>query len=178
MKTTIKFTRPKRSENTVNAAQPGDAGALSCSRSKMGFHSAWLAAALMATASLGMADDYKPEALKSGRADPSLHLRQGSSQTEAQKISEVIYKATGFGNTFMVVTDQGNVIVDTCQDCSTCATRPSSDSSWVPRKYPLPPRTISAPIFCPTPCSTRSTPSLSGASNSRCYTRRQKPTTP
>ena len=113
MKTAIKSTKPKGSESTVNAAQPGDAGALSCSRSKMGFHSVWLAAALMATASLGMADDYKPEALKSGRADPSLHLRQGSSQTEAQKISEVIYKATGFGNTFMVVTDQGNVIVDT-----------------------------------------------------------------
>ena len=67
----------------------------------------------MATASFGMADDHNPGALESGRADPSLHLRQGSTQTEAQKVNEVIYKATGFGNTFMVVTDQGNVIVDT-----------------------------------------------------------------
>ena len=37
----------------------------------------------------------------------------GRNQSEAQKVNEVIYKATGFGNTFMVVTDQGNVIIDT-----------------------------------------------------------------
>ena len=67
----------------------------------------------MTIASFSMADDYNPEALESGRVDPSLHLLQGSTQTEAQKVNEVIYKATGFGNTFMVVTDQGNVIVDT-----------------------------------------------------------------
>lgn len=60
-----------------------------------------------------LSDVYKPEALTSGRADTSMHLQQGSNQTEAQKINEVIYKATGFGNTFMVVTDEGNVIVDT-----------------------------------------------------------------
>ncbi len=59
------------------------------------------------------ADSYEPEALKSGRVDPSLHLQQGSDQLVAQKINQVIYKASGFGNTFMVVTDEGNVIVDT-----------------------------------------------------------------
>ena len=62
---------------------------------------------------LKTADGYNPEALKSGRADPSMHLQQGSNQLKAQKINSVIYKATGFGNTFMVVTDQGNVIIDT-----------------------------------------------------------------
>ncbi len=62
---------------------------------------------------LNAAEDYIPEALKSGRADPSLHLQQGSNQLEAQQINPVIYKATGFGNTFMVVTDEGNVIIDT-----------------------------------------------------------------
>ena len=60
-----------------------------------------------------LADSYEPEALKSGRVDPSLHLQQGSDQLVAQKINEVIYKATGFGNTFMVVTNEGNVIIDT-----------------------------------------------------------------
>ena len=60
-----------------------------------------------------VAGDYKPEALASGRADPSLHLQQSNNQTEAQQINEVIYKATGFGNTFMIVTEDGNVIVDT-----------------------------------------------------------------
>ena len=59
------------------------------------------------------ADSYEPEVLKSGRVDPSLHLQQGSNQQVAQKINEVIYKATGFGNTFMVVTNEGNVIIDT-----------------------------------------------------------------
>ena len=59
------------------------------------------------------ADSYESEALKSGRVDPSLHLQQGSNQQVAQKINEVIYKATGFGNTFMVVTNEGNVIIDT-----------------------------------------------------------------
>ncbi|MFT4652278.1 MAG: alkyl sulfatase BDS1-like metallo-beta-lactamase superfamily hydrolase [Porticoccaceae bacterium] len=77
----------------------------------------WLCAASnLVTAedpNLNAADDYNPEALKSGRVDPSLHLQQGSNQLEAQKINPVIYKATGFGNTFMVITDEGNVIIDT-----------------------------------------------------------------
>ena len=72
-----------------------------------------LALLLTGLCGLAAADGYNPEALKSGRADPSMHLQQGSDQREAQKINDVIYKATGFGNTFMVVTEQGNVIIDT-----------------------------------------------------------------
>ncbi len=72
-----------------------------------------LAAMLLLVGIQGAMGDYKPEALANGGADPSLHLQQSSKQTEAQQINEVIYKATGFGNTFMVVTEEGNVIVDT-----------------------------------------------------------------
>ena len=72
-----------------------------------------ISAVAIAFALPSFADSYEPEALKSGRVDPSLHLQQGSNQQVAQKINEVIYKATGFGNTFMVVTNEGNVIIDT-----------------------------------------------------------------
>ena len=37
----------------------------------------------------------------------------GVNQTAALKINEQIYQATGFGNTFMVITSEGNVIIDT-----------------------------------------------------------------
>ncbi|MFT5578210.1 MAG: alkyl sulfatase BDS1-like metallo-beta-lactamase superfamily hydrolase [Paraglaciecola psychrophila] len=70
-----------------------------------------VAATLISVTGATFADEYKPEALK--RADPSLHLQRGSQQTEALKVNEAIYQATGFGNTFMVVTEQGNVIIDT-----------------------------------------------------------------
>lgn len=40
-------------------------------------------------------------------------LLAGRGQTEALQINEVIFQATGFGNTFMVVTSEGNVIIDT-----------------------------------------------------------------
>lgn len=40
-------------------------------------------------------------------------LLAGRNQTEALQINEVIFQATGFGNTFMVVTTEGNVIIDT-----------------------------------------------------------------
>ncbi len=63
--------------------------------------------------SLNADDGYSPEALKSANVDPSMHLQQGINQIEAQKINSVIYKATGFGNTFMIVTGEGNVISDT-----------------------------------------------------------------
>lgn len=73
-----------------------------------------LALAIALTAGTAAADDgYSPTALTAGRADPTMHLQQGSSQTAAQKINEVVYQATGFGNTFMVVTPAGNVIIDT-----------------------------------------------------------------
>lgn len=37
----------------------------------------------------------------------------GAEETAALQITEGIWRATGFGNTFMVVTEEGNVIVDT-----------------------------------------------------------------
>jgi alkyl sulfatase BDS1-like metallo-beta-lactamase superfamily hydrolase len=40
-------------------------------------------------------------------------LAAGRDQKKALKIGEAIYQATGFGNTFMVVTEAGNVIIDT-----------------------------------------------------------------
>jgi alkyl sulfatase BDS1-like metallo-beta-lactamase superfamily hydrolase len=45
--------------------------------------------------------------------DTTMSLRQPSTQTEATKIVDNIYMATGFGNTFLVNTDEGNVIIDT-----------------------------------------------------------------
>lgn len=43
----------------------------------------------------------------------TLSLQQKSTQTEALKITDGIYQATGFGNSFLVVTDEGNVVIDT-----------------------------------------------------------------
>src|SRR5215831_16087148 len=40
-------------------------------------------------------------------------LRQGMDQTKALKVTDTIYQAVGFGNTFMVITSEGNVIIDT-----------------------------------------------------------------
>lgn len=37
----------------------------------------------------------------------------GSNETSAQRITDEIWQATGFGNTFMVITTDGNVIIDT-----------------------------------------------------------------
>jgi alkyl sulfatase BDS1-like metallo-beta-lactamase superfamily hydrolase len=45
--------------------------------------------------------------------NPTALLRQGSDQKEALRIHESIYQAIGFGNTFMVTTPEGNVIIDT-----------------------------------------------------------------
>ena len=46
-------------------------------------------------------------------ANPLTQLRVGSDQTKAIKINEAIYQALGFGNTFLVTTRAGNVIIDT-----------------------------------------------------------------
>ena len=46
--------------------------------------------------------------------DNPLHLlRVGQDQKKALKINDSIYQAIGFGNTFLVVTPAGNVIIDT-----------------------------------------------------------------
>ncbi len=46
-------------------------------------------------------------------ADPRTPLREGLDRTEAVKITDNIYQAVGFGNTFLVTTPEGNVIIDT-----------------------------------------------------------------
>ncbi|HWQ35427.1 MAG TPA: MBL fold metallo-hydrolase [Blastocatellia bacterium] len=45
--------------------------------------------------------------------NPLVLLRTGQDQKKALKVNEAIYQAIGFGNTFMVTTSEGNVIIDT-----------------------------------------------------------------
>jgi glyoxylase-like metal-dependent hydrolase (beta-lactamase superfamily II) len=45
--------------------------------------------------------------------NPVMLLREGQDQKKAVKVNEAIYQAIGFGNTFMVTTSEGNVIIDT-----------------------------------------------------------------
>src|SRR3984957_5515770 len=51
-----------------------------------------------------------------GQASPlSLndYSRLGARQTAATKVNDHIYLALGFSNTFLVLTDEGNVVIDT-----------------------------------------------------------------
>jgi alkyl sulfatase BDS1-like metallo-beta-lactamase superfamily hydrolase len=45
--------------------------------------------------------------------NPTTLTREGLDRTEAVKITDHIYQAIGFGNTFLVTTSDGNVIIDT-----------------------------------------------------------------
>src|SRR5215475_12984761 len=45
--------------------------------------------------------------------NPLVLLRTGQDQKKALRFGEAIYQAVGFGNTFMVMTEAGNVIIDT-----------------------------------------------------------------
>lgn len=45
--------------------------------------------------------------------NPRTLLAAGSDQREALKVNDGIYQATGFGNSFLVTTPEGNVIIDT-----------------------------------------------------------------
>src|SRR5260370_42387677 len=45
--------------------------------------------------------------------NPATLVRVGEDQREALKINDSIYQAIGFGNTFLVTTPEGNVIIDT-----------------------------------------------------------------
>src|SRR5262245_20148264 len=45
--------------------------------------------------------------------DPMALFSVGRDQKEALKINDHIYEAYGFGNTFLVTTSEGNVIIDT-----------------------------------------------------------------
>ena len=46
-------------------------------------------------------------------SDPLTPMREGLDRKEAVKITDNIYQAVGFGNTFLVTTPEGNVIIDT-----------------------------------------------------------------
>src|SRR5690242_2180873 len=52
-------------------------------------------------------------ALAATAAGQNSPLGAGRDQREALKVNEAIYQATGFGNTFLVTTPAGNVIIDT-----------------------------------------------------------------
>jgi len=52
-------------------------------------------------------------ALAQVASDPLTLQREGMDQREALKITGNIYQAIGFGNTFLVTTPEGNVIIDT-----------------------------------------------------------------
>ena len=45
--------------------------------------------------------------------NPTTLVQQGANQKEALRINDAIYQAIGFGNTFLVKTSDGNVIIDT-----------------------------------------------------------------
>ena len=77
--------------------------------------------ALMA---IGQVQEYTlPPELTDGASDPSLFLQQNSSQTAPQEIVPGIYRAAGFGNTLLVTTDDGNVVIDTSLPSSAPAHR-------------------------------------------------------
>ncbi|NBO63830.1 MAG: hypothetical protein EBU88_03070 [Acidobacteria bacterium] len=48
-----------------------------------------------------------------GADNPLTLIRAGQDQKKAVRISDSIFQAIGFGNTFLVVTPAGNVIIDT-----------------------------------------------------------------
>lgn len=68
-----------------------------------------LALYLVCTAALAGAGDY------AGADGPggAMALRQQLTQKQPQEIGPGIYKATGFGNTFLVTTEAGSVLIDT-----------------------------------------------------------------
>lgn len=45
--------------------------------------------------------------------NPITLAQTGHDQTKALKVNEAIYQGIGWGNTFMVTTSEGNVIIDT-----------------------------------------------------------------
>jgi hypothetical protein len=52
-------------------------------------------------------------------------LRTGESQQAAVRVNDAIYLAYGFGNTFLVTTSAGNVVIDTSS-----VVRAARASSW------------------------------------------------
>ncbi len=54
-----------------------------------------------------------PFAIAQIPANPTTLTREGLDRTSAVKITDHIYQAIGFGNTYLITTSEGNVIVDT-----------------------------------------------------------------
>lgn len=70
----------------------------------------WLPALGLLVASCAAAADPGAEG---GAIDATMSLRQAITQQAPQQIAPGIYRATGFGNTFLVTTGAGDVIIDT-----------------------------------------------------------------
>ncbi len=73
---------------------------------------------------IGQVQEYTlPPQLGGDTADPSLFLQQDSAQSAPQEIVPGIFKATGFGNTLLVKTEAGSVVIDTSMPSSAQAHR-------------------------------------------------------
>lgn len=67
----------------------------------------------LALVSCGISAQAAPDQSSANQSNGTMVLLQESAQTEAHKITDNIYYASGFGNTFLVVTEDGNVVIDT-----------------------------------------------------------------
>ncbi len=76
----------------------------------------WIAIVVLGGAQLGLLAPGAQAQVASEQVPPDQVIdftRAGRNQTEALKVNEAIYQGIGFGNTFLIVTPAGNVIVDT-----------------------------------------------------------------
>jgi glyoxylase-like metal-dependent hydrolase (beta-lactamase superfamily II) len=62
---------------------------------------------------LVVGDDFHAGDQCSSTGDPTTLQREGMDQRAALKITDNIHQAIGFGNTFLITTSEGNVIIDT-----------------------------------------------------------------
>lgn len=76
----------------------------------MKYSKPWLCLVLMVFLFLAQSVEVRSQQIPN---NPITLVREGADQKEALKINEAIYQAIGFGNTFMVTTSEGNVIIDT-----------------------------------------------------------------
>lgn len=71
--------------------------------------SLWLLLSLLVMANTPAASSFQ----QMTQDNPTTLLRAGQDRKTALKVNEAIFQAVGFSNTFMVVTSEGNVIIDT-----------------------------------------------------------------
>ncbi len=80
-----------------------------------------------------------PASAQMNENDPMAIFAAGRDQKEALQINGHIYEAYGFGNTFMVTTPDGNVIIDTSiafmaprhKQLLRAASKNSNESGWL-----------------------------------------------